>query len=135
MHLKNYLLIDMDFKRFLFLLFFTLSLHSFAQYNAKITNLNTSKAYLLVKGQKYFFQLKNDKKVYEEKYLDADKDHVIFESVKATPEQISWISNHYYKNSKVSDIRRNSELNIGVLPKPTFDLEEKFYLEIVEEKK
>lgn len=111
------------------------SLRTYGQFNAKIINLNTGKAYFLVKGQKYFFQIKKDKKVYEEKYIDSSKDQLNFESITVNPEQLSWISNHYYKNSKVSELRRNSELNIGVLPKPTFDLEERFYLEIVEEKK
>jgi hypothetical protein len=102
-----------------------------AQYLAKITNLNNLKEYYLREGEKYYFQLK---KVDEVFYLDfsiAEKDNLVFENRRVNPDDLSWVSKTYYKNSKLSELRRNSALNLGVMTKPTYDLEEKYLLEIV----
>jgi hypothetical protein len=102
-----------------------------AQYLAKITNLNNLKEYYLLEGEKYYFQLK---KVDEVFYLDfsiAEKDNLVFENRRVNPDDLSWVSKTYYKNSKLSELRRNSALNLGVMTKPTYDLEEKYLLEIV----
>lgn len=114
-----------------YIVFFSSLEQTCAQYLAKITNLNTLKEYYLQEGHKYYFQLKKSTKVLYLDFVKAEKDNLIFENKIVNPDDLSWVSKTYYKNSKLTEIRRNSALNLGVMTKPTYDLEEKYLLEIV----
>jgi hypothetical protein len=102
-----------------------------AQFIAKITNLNNLKEFYLREGDKYYFQLKKNNEVFYLDFISAEKDNLVFEGKKVNPDDLSWVSKTYYKNSKLSELRRSSALNLGVMTKPTYDLEEKYFLEIV----
>ena len=123
---------NVNIKYFVFcvILFFSIE-NSIAQYLAKITNLNNSREYYLREGEKYYFQLKKVDEVFYLKFVSAEKDNLFFEGKKVNPDDLSWVSKTYYKNSKLSELRRSSALNLGVMTKPTYDLEEKHLLEIV----
>lgn len=118
-------------KTILCVLFFLQTFDAQSQYLAKITNLNSQKVYYLKKGEKYYFQLLKSQDVVYLEFWEAQKDNLIFENKKINPDDLSWLSKTYYKNSKVSEMRRNSTVNLGVLPRPTFDFEEKHFIEIV----
>jgi hypothetical protein len=114
-----------------FILFCFCIQSSKAQFIAKITNLNNLKEFYLREGDKYYFQLKKNDEVFYLDFISAEKENLIFEGKKVNPDDLSWLSKTYYKNSKLSELRRSSALNLGVMTKPTYDLEEKYFLEIV----
>lgn len=105
--------------------------YTYAQYLAKVTNLNNLKEYYLQEGDKYYFQLKKSSEVLYLDFVTAEKDNLLFQGKKVNPDDLSWVSKTYYKNSKLSELRRSSAFNLGVMSKPTYDLEEKYLLEIV----
>jgi len=123
---------NLNIKTFVFCVVFFSSLeHTYSQYLAKITNLNNLKEYYLQEGHKYYFQLKKSSVVLYLDFIKAEKDNLIFENKIVNPDDLSWVSKTYYKNTKLTEVRRNSSLNLGVMTKPTYDLEEKYLLEIV----
>ena len=87
---------------------------------------NESKCYKIID----FFESNNFELSHNFKE-DEKWSNLIFENKSVNPDDLSWVSKTYYKNTKLTEVRRNSALNLGVMTKPTYDLEEKYLLEIV----
>jgi hypothetical protein len=102
-----------------------------AQYAARIFNLNTKRYIAIQKGEKFYYQLKGAKTSIYATYQGATQDALLFDGKKIDPEQISWLSRYYFKNSLFSKWRQNSTVDLKVLPKPSYDLEEKYVLDII----
>ena len=102
-----------------------------AQYVARIFNLNTKRYITLQKGEKFYYQLKGTKASMYAIYQGATQDALLFDGKKIDPDQISWLSRYYFKNSLFSKWRQNSTIDLKVLPKPSYDLEEKYVLDII----
>lgn len=102
-----------------------------AQYVARVFNLNTKRYITLQKGEKFYYQLKGSKTSLQATYQGSTQDALLFDGKKVEPDQLSWLSRHYFKNSLFSKWRQNSTLDLKVLPKPSYDLEEKYVLDII----